>query len=635
MATVDNAGTAADDLVGRDVAGRYRVVRRIAAGGMGVVYEATQQPLGRRVALKVIRGSTFDAVTRVRFEREARAAAALHDPHVVVVYDFGVVDEADGGMFLAMEFVVGETLRARLGRLGRLSWRDSLSVVTQVARALAAAHAARLVHRDLKPENVMVTAADASRDDAHCKVLDFGLAKSVDNHLLSSGDRHLTNSGSFVGTPGYISPEILNGDDEHPRQDIYALGVMWWELLCGRHPFDAPTPMKTLVRQMHEEPPPLDGAMCPPGEVPDDGALLLRAMMARDPLHRPLDGRDLLQRLAQLPSMSTPPRPTPPDAVTIGDVDAVAARALRAGAHTPSAAAHHTRALLLPSPTTATPLPVSLPPAAAANPAAVSSMTPSSTTPSSTMASSTTPSSTTNRTTTGSGAPVARPWLWLVGGATLSAAITTAIPALLSDDEQAPPTTPLPPSVEASTGIARTEVVVDGLPAYGLVRSLRALLPVAGSVRRFKTAHLELVLDGDHADAIYDALQGHVLSADGHAVQLVIDESEPGRVALHAVSLDDAGVEGGTASTPDAQRVPLFDEPSADAGSAVDAAPNAGSNAGSNVGPDVGPNGGSTGAVDAGSVAGGAPAAIPDGAAPTADGAGGNDAGAAASDAAR
>jgi hypothetical protein len=155
--------------------------------------------------------------------------------------------------------------------------------------------------------------------------------------------------------------------------------------------------------------------------------------------------------------------------------------------------------------------------------------------------------------------------------------MTTSVPAMLRSDEPAVASVPAAPTfTPPTTGIEHTEVVVDGLPGYGLVRSLRALLPTTGAVRRFKTAHLELVLDGDHADAIYDALQGHVLSADGHAVQLVIDESEPGRVALHAVSLDDAGVTDGTANAAEAQRVPLFDEPGADAGVAVDAGPGSG-----------------------------------------------------------
>jgi serine/threonine protein kinase len=249
-----------DPLVGAIVAGRYHVVRKLAVGGMGIVYEARQEPLGRRVALKVIRGDTSDAVSRQRFEREARAASALQHPNVVVVHDFGVIDGGvgDGGLFLAMEYVEGDTLREKLADAGRMPWDRSRAIVLQIARALDEAHSHQLVHRDLKPENVMLVVDGRSTS---CKVLDFGLAKGTGHDaLLRSGTNPLTRSGGFVGTPGYISPEVLDGADDHPRQDIYALGVVWWELLTGRHPFPAETPMKTLVRQMHEDPPVVDDA---------------------------------------------------------------------------------------------------------------------------------------------------------------------------------------------------------------------------------------------------------------------------------------------------------------------------------------------------------------------------------------
>jgi serine/threonine-protein kinase len=148
-----------DPLIGSVVAGRYRILKRLAAGGMGVVYEATQEPLGRRVALKVIRGdSTHDPVAQLRFEREAKTASSIQDPHVVVVYDFGALhdDPTVSGLFLAMEFVEGETLRSLLGQ-GRMTWRKSLIVVEHIARALNAAHGKGLVPRDLKPEHVMLT----------------------------------------------------------------------------------------------------------------------------------------------------------------------------------------------------------------------------------------------------------------------------------------------------------------------------------------------------------------------------------------------------------------------------------------------------------------------------------------------
>ena len=291
-----------DPLVGAIVAGRYHVVRRVAAGGMGVVYEARQEPLGRRVALKVIRGDASDPVTRMRFEREARSASALQDAHVVVVHDFGVIEGgvADGGLFLAMEYVEGETLRQHLSAAGRLPWAKSRLVIRQIAQALAAAHARSLVHRDLKPENVMLV-VDEGNGVPMCKVLDFGLAKGTGHDaLLRAGSEPLTRSGGFVGTPGYISPEVIDGAGDNPQQDVYALGVVWWELLTGRHPFPAETPMKTLVRQMHEEAPVVDDVLRATDRITPAGVELLRDMMARDPRKRPKDGGAVVARLDAL-----------------------------------------------------------------------------------------------------------------------------------------------------------------------------------------------------------------------------------------------------------------------------------------------------------------------------------------------
>ncbi len=148
----------------------------------------------------------------------------------------------------------------------------------------------------------------ASGSSLVCKVLDFGLAKGTSSQdlLRRSDDKPLTRSGGFVGTPGYISPEVIDGASEDPRQDVYALGVVWWELVSGRHPFPAETPMKTLVRQLHEDPPPLDAALAAKDGIPDDGLALIAAMMARG----------ALRRAAAAPSTSTKtPSPSPPPAL--------------------------------------------------------------------------------------------------------------------------------------------------------------------------------------------------------------------------------------------------------------------------------------------------------------------------------
>jgi serine/threonine-protein kinase len=277
-----------DPLLGSKVAGRYTVMRKIAKGGMGLVYLAVQEGLDRTVALKIIRReAALDPVMQKRFEREAKAASSLSHPCIVTVHDFGRTD--DGSLYLAMEFVDGEMLREVLRRKKRLSFAETLPIVEAIASALARAHAAGVVHRDLKPENIMLPRVSATTTGAvAAKVLDFGLAKPHDPEMV---EEHLTRDGGFVGTPGYAAPEQAEGQPEHPRQDLYALGILWFELLAGEHPFAAPTPMKTVVRQLNEEPPSLDGKL---PDVPPAASSLIRALMARRPEDRPASAQDVL-----------------------------------------------------------------------------------------------------------------------------------------------------------------------------------------------------------------------------------------------------------------------------------------------------------------------------------------------------
>ncbi|MDP2339470.1 MAG: serine/threonine-protein kinase [Deltaproteobacteria bacterium] len=281
------------EVIGSVVAGRFRIDHLIAAGGMGVVYAATQQPLDRRVALKLIKRDTLDGVARARFEREARLASSLEHPNVVTVHDYGDTD--DGGLYLAMELVVGETLRARLQR-GALARPDIIAIARQVAAALGAAHARGLVHRDLKPENIMLV-ADAAAGPPRVKILDFGLAKDLADLLDGAS---LTRSGTFVGTPGYVAPDVMDGGAEDPRQDIYALGVVIWEALCGRHPFAAETPLKTIVRQMAEPVPAIDAAARRSHGLSDAFVAFVASLCARDPAARPADGNEALRELDAL-----------------------------------------------------------------------------------------------------------------------------------------------------------------------------------------------------------------------------------------------------------------------------------------------------------------------------------------------
>jgi serine/threonine-protein kinase len=324
-----------DPLLGRTIAGRYTVMKRLARGGMGVVYLAVQEGLGRAVALKVIRKEiAADELMQRRFEREAKAASQLSHPSIVTVFDYGKTD--DGGLFLAMELVEGENLRDALKRRQRLAFDETLPIIESILHALSKAHAAGVVHRDLKPENVMLPAASASTTGlVAAKVLDFGLAKPHDPGLQSMLDERLTAQGGFVGTPGYAAPEQAQGDPEHPRQDLYALGIVWWELLTGAHPFEAPTPMKVVARQLVEDAPRLpDLPGAPAGLAP-----LVRSLIAKAPADRPASARDVLTALRAL--TGAPATPTGAQAHALGaHASAVSARgsADARGAQGPSAA---------------------------------------------------------------------------------------------------------------------------------------------------------------------------------------------------------------------------------------------------------------------------------------------------------
>jgi eukaryotic-like serine/threonine-protein kinase len=236
----------ADPLGPGDMLGAYRIEREIGRGGMGVVYQAEDTRLGRQVAVKVLTPAVgADATMRERLRREARAAAALSHPAIATVFSF---EEIDGRACLVTEFVRGDTLRSEIAR-GPLSLDAVIETGVQVARGLAAAHAAGIVHRDLKPDNVV-----RNRQGA-VKILDFGIA-----HLDAPQDPHtprLTHAGTIVGTPGYMSPEQIDGSDVDQRSDVFALGVLLYELAAGRHPFDAPTPGSTVARIMAADPPPL------------------------------------------------------------------------------------------------------------------------------------------------------------------------------------------------------------------------------------------------------------------------------------------------------------------------------------------------------------------------------------------
>jgi eukaryotic-like serine/threonine-protein kinase len=267
-----------DPMVGRLLDGRYRVGRRIARGGMAMVYEAVDTRLHRTVALKMLHAGLADDADFVRrFHREARSAARLSHPHVVAMFDQG---EDDGMPYLTMEYVPGRTLRHELSSRGRLDPREALEYLDLILQALATAHEADLIHRDVKPENVLLG------DDGSVKVADFGLARAVSQATSTA------TQGLLIGTVSYLAPEQLTHGAATARGDVYAAGIMLYEMLVGAKPHDGDSPIQVAYKHVNEDVPPPSQAV--PGIPAYVDGLVLRAT-ARDPNMRPPDARAFLQ----------------------------------------------------------------------------------------------------------------------------------------------------------------------------------------------------------------------------------------------------------------------------------------------------------------------------------------------------
>ncbi|MFA1549634.1 serine/threonine-protein kinase [Actinomadura chokoriensis] len=264
---------------------RYRLLERLATGGMGEVWRASDERSGRQVAVKLLRlefGSDMRA--RDRFESEARFAAELRHPGIARAFDFG---EHSGRMYLVMELVRGEPLDEILARDGGLPLEAVLDLVVQVGRALEVAHEAGIVHRDVKPANLMVSG------DGTVKITDFGIARR-----LAAASQ--TQTGMVMGTAHYISPEQAQGKELSPKADLYSLGVVAYECLTGAPPFDGSTPVEVALQHVRDAPAEL------PGRVPPAARELVMEMLAKDPLARPADAGSLAARaLAIRASLST------------------------------------------------------------------------------------------------------------------------------------------------------------------------------------------------------------------------------------------------------------------------------------------------------------------------------------------
>jgi len=312
--------------LGSVVDGKYRVRRLLGSGGMGTVYKAENLSIGRTVALKVLHPHLADdGVTLQRFQREARAAAAVGSRHVVQVVDLGV--ETQGAPYLVMEYVRGRSLAHHIRLEAPFEPARAARIIGQILVALAAVHARGIIHRDLKPDNILLTKVNGQGD--FVKVFDFGIAAFVEGAWESSGGADLTPSGRAMGTPIYAAPEQLtDAGSVDQRSDLHAVGVLLFQTLTGKRPFEAGN-FADLCKQIIKQPaPPLSQYLSDPPEGFD--AVLARAL-AKDPADRFPHAQAMLEALVPLgahPDASEEPEPT--DTFTV-DLRDLRARELREG----------------------------------------------------------------------------------------------------------------------------------------------------------------------------------------------------------------------------------------------------------------------------------------------------------------
>ncbi len=300
-----------DELIGSVIDGKYRIQHLLGRGGMGAVYAATHLQLDRKVAVKILRPDLVTENSAVaRFAREARATARIEHPNAVNVYDFGSLE--GGGAYLVMELVEGSPLQHLTRANDPLPLANALDLIRQIAAALSAAHASGIIHRDVKPGNVLVRVDGAGRPSI--KVVDFGLAKL----LTSDSTTQLTGPFEVLGTPKYMAPEQFGGSDVDERVDVYALGILSYELIAGQAPFDG-TFSEIVGKHLHMPPPPFASLGL---RAPEAVEAAIRHALEKDPAERTPSVGEFVRELEEacgpevaaatpLPLRAPPPPPPP------------------------------------------------------------------------------------------------------------------------------------------------------------------------------------------------------------------------------------------------------------------------------------------------------------------------------------
>ncbi|MEE2829208.1 MAG: protein kinase [Myxococcota bacterium] len=281
-----------DARIGQLLDDRFEITRLVARGGMGKIYEALQQPLGRRIALKVMDlgfAEDLDPDFQKRFFLEASTCAALSHPNTIRVFDYGSTGEESDTYFIAMEFIEGETLLHAIEKDAPMDPLRAIHIARQICGSLQEAHEKGVIHRDLKPSNVLLTQHGDRRD--FVKVLDFGLVK-----LIKDDAEEMTKSGLFLGSPNYMSPEQIRGENVDPRSDLYSLGVLLYMALTATSPFKRESSVKVLLAQLEEAPEPFSHIL-PPDSVPKSLEWLVMNCLQKAPDRRMASVQELSRGL--------------------------------------------------------------------------------------------------------------------------------------------------------------------------------------------------------------------------------------------------------------------------------------------------------------------------------------------------